>query len=232
MKRLKIILNGLVNENPTFALFLGMCPVLITSSSIFSAIGMSICVFFVLFLSNTIISLVKNIVPREIRVPSYILIIATIVTLVDMSVHAFLPSIYTSIGAYISMIVVNCIILGRAESFASKNSVLDSMMDAIGISLGFLVAVTSVAFVREFLGTGKLTFTDFFNSENVYSTPQIIPEAYTISFFTSSAGAFFTLGVAVALINAIKAYKDNKKKEKEANAKKLAMEAAQSAASK
>lgn len=213
MKRLKIILNGLINENPTFALFLGMCPVLITSSSVFSAFGMSICVFFVLFLSNTVISLIKNIVPNEIRVPVFILIIATIVTLVDMLVHAYLPSVYSSIGAYISMIVVNCIILGRAESFASKNSVVDSMMDALGISGGFLIAVLSVAFVREILGTGGITFVSFFNSEATY-TLRIIPEDYTISFFTSSAGAFFTLGVAVALINVVKTYRDNKKKEK------------------
>lgn len=225
MKKGKIILNGIINENPTFALFLGMCPVLITSSNIFSAFGMSICVFFVLFLSNTIISLVKHMVPNEIRVPVFILIIATIVTLVDMLVHAFLPSVYSSIGAYISMIVVNCIILGRAESFASKNSVVDSMMDAIGISAGFLGAVLSVAVVRELLGTGALQFVDLFNAENTF-TLRIFPEEYAISFFTSSAGAFFTLGVAVAIINAIKNHKDNVKKEKALKEKQAALKQA------
>ncbi len=213
MKKSKIILNGIINENPTFSLFLGMCPVLITSSSVFSAFGMAICVFFVLFMSNTVISLLKHLVPNEIRVPVYILIIATIVSLVDMLVHAFIPSVYMSIGAYISMIVVNCIILGRAESFASKNSVVDSMLDAIGISAGFLVAVISVSFFRELLGTGGITFVDFFNNENTF-TLKIIPDDYVISFFQSSAGAFFSLGIAVALISFIKNIKENKKKEK------------------
>lgn len=218
MKKLKIILNGILNENPTFVLLLGMCPVLITSSSLFSAFGMSICILFVLLMSNTIISLLKKIIPNQIRVPMYILIIASVVTLVDMLVHAYIPSVYNSIGSYISMIVVNCIILGRAESFASKNSVLDSIMDALGISIGFCFAVLCVAFVRELLGTGGLTFVDLFNSSNKF-TLQIIPKDYAIPFFTQPAGAFFTLGVEVAIMNAIKNHNENKKKEKAAKAK-------------
>ena len=223
---------GIIRENPVFVSLLGMCPTLATTKSVESAIGMGILVILVLIGSNVLISLLRNIIPGEVKIPCYIVVIATFVTIVKMLTQAFVPALYSSLGVFISLIVVNCIILGRAEAFASKHGPVASFMDAIGTGIGYTIALIIVAFIREFLGTGKLTFTDFFNSENVYSTPQIIPEAYTISFFTSSAGAFFTLGVAVALINAIKAYKDNKKKEKEANAKKLAMEAAQSAASK
>ena len=135
MKKGKIILNGIINENPTFALFLGMCPILATSTTIYSAIGMSVCVFLVLLLSNITISLVSKITPNEIRIPVYIIIIATIVSAISMLVEAFAPGVYSTLGAYLQLIVVNCIILGRAESFASKNNVVDSIMDAIGISL-------------------------------------------------------------------------------------------------
>lgn len=220
MKKLKIILNGIINENPTFVLLLGMCPVLITSSSMFAAFGMAICILFVLILSNVIISALKNVIPNEIRVPSYILVIATVVTLVDMLVHAYLPEIYNSIGSYISMIVVNCIILGRAESFASKNSVIDSLMDAIGISVGFFVAVFAVAFVRELLGTGCLDF-----SKIGGAVVRIIPDKYVIPFFTTQAGAFCSLGMAIAIINAFKNHNENVKKEKEKAAKLAATKA-------
>ena len=125
MKKISILLNGIIKENPTFVLFLGMCPILATSKSIYSAIGMSVCVFLVLLLSNIIISLVSKFTPDEIRIPVYIIIIATIVTVISMLVEAYAPGIYSTLGAYLSLIVVNCIILGRAEAFASKNSVVD-----------------------------------------------------------------------------------------------------------
>ena len=169
MKKSKIILNGIINENPTFVLFLGMCPILATSTSVYSAIGMSVCVFLVLLLSNTIISLVSRITPDEIRIPVYIIIIATIVSAISMLVEAFAPGIYSTLGAYLQLIVVNCIILGRAEAFASKNTVLESFFDALSMGFGFLFAICSIALVREFFGTSGLVFTNPFTGKEIFS---------------------------------------------------------------
>ncbi len=220
MKKGKIILNGIINENPTFVLFLGMCPVLATSASIYAAIGMSVCVFLVLLLSNTIISLVSRITPNEIRIPVYIIIIATIVSAISMLVEAFAPGIYSTLGAYLQLIVVNCIILGRAEAYASKNSVVDSIMDAIGISVGFLMSMFIVAFIRELLGTGCISMKDL--SGNDLFSVRIIPEGYNISLFNQPAGAFLVLGICVACFVAIKDAIANKKA---AKAKKAASKA-------
>lgn len=209
MKKGKIILNGIINENPTFALFLGMCPVLAVSSSIYSALGMSVCVFLVLLLSNIFISLVRKIVPGEIRIPVYIIIIATIVSVVDMLTQAFASGIHSVLGSYLQLIVVNCIILGRAESFASKNTVVDSIMDAIGISIGFLMAMFIVSFIRELIGTGCISMNDL--SGNELFSVRIIPDGYQISIFTQPTGAFLTLGFVVAAFNAIKNSKQEKK---------------------
>ena len=173
MSKGKIILNGLIKENPIFVLFLGMCPVLATSGSVYSAIGMSVCVFLVLLLSNIIISLVSKITPDEIRIPVYIIIIATIVSTISMLVEAFAPGIYSTLGAYLQLIVVNCIILGRAESFASKNNVVDSIMDAIGIAGGFLIAMLCVSLIREVVGTGQLVMKDL-NGKEIFQL-RIIP---------------------------------------------------------
>lgn len=138
MKKLKIFLNGLIYENPTLVIFLGMCPALGTTDTIEHAIYMSLCVLAVLLLSNVIISLIRKIVPNEVRIPVYIIIIATLVSIVDMIFHAYLPyDVYQALGSFISLIVVNCIILGRAESFASKNGVVDSIFDALGYACGF-----------------------------------------------------------------------------------------------
>ena len=208
-----IIKNGIIKENPTFVLFLGMCPVLATSSSIYSAIGMSVCVFLVLLLSNIIISLVAKITPNEIRIPVYIIIIATIVTAISMLVQAFAPGIYSTLGAYLQLIVVNCIILGRAEAFASKNSVGDSIKDAIGMSVGFLMAMFAVAFVREFFGTGAISMSNLEGAQ-IFKL-QIIPEKYAISLLTESAGAFLVLGIAVAVFTAIISKSEEKKKAKQ-----------------
>ena len=173
MKKSKIILNGIINENPTFVLFLGMCPILATSVSVYSAIGMSVCVFLVLLLSNILISLISKITPDEIRIPVYIIIIATIVSAISMLVEAFAPGIYSTLGAYLQLIVVNCIILGRAEAFASKNNVVDSIMDAIGISLGFLASMVVVALFREVIGTGQIVMKDL-NGQEIFAW-RIIP---------------------------------------------------------
>lgn len=209
MKKSKIILNGIINENPTFVLFLGMCPILATSASIYSAIGMSVCVFLVLLLSNIIISLVSKITPNEIRIPIYIIIIATIVSTISMLVQAFAPGIYSTLGAYLQLIVVNCIILGRAESYASKNNVVDSIMDAIGISIGFFFSMFAVAFIRELIGTGAIAMNDL--SGNEIFKLQIIPVKYAIKLFVQPTGAFLVLGVCVAAFTAIKESIESKK---------------------
>lgn len=209
MKKGKIILNGIINENPAFVLFLGMCPVLGTSSTIYEAIGMSVCVFLVLLLSNIVISLIGKITPNEIRIPVYIIIIATIVTVICMLVETFAPGIYNVLKKFLPLIVVNCIILGRAEAFASKNNVVDSIMDAIGISIGFFGAMFIVAFIREFIGTGAISMKDL--SGNLLFSLQILPKEYTIPMFSEATGAFLVLGICVAAFVAIKENVEAKK---------------------
>ena len=213
MSKGKIILNGIINENPTFVLFLGMCPVLATSATLYSAIGMSVCVFLVLLLSNICISLIGRITPNEIRIPVYIIIIATIVTVISMLTNAFAPGIYSTLGAYLQLIVVNCIILGRAEAFASKNKVVDSIMDAIGISVGFLMAMFVVALLRELIGTGCLSMSDL-NGNELFKV-RIIPEGYNIPLTSQPTGAFLILGICVAAFSAIKSSSEARKAAKE-----------------
>ena len=211
MKKLKIFLNGLLYENPILVIFLGMCPALGTTNTLENATYMSLCVLFVLVLSNIIISLIRNIVPNEVRIPVYIIIIATLVTIVDMLFHAYLPfEIYKSLGSFISLIVVNCIILGRAESFASKNKVGDSIIDAIGYSAGFAAAIIVVALFREVLGTGCLSWAG--------NSIELFPD-YAISLFASNPGAFIALGIVVAVFTAIM---NSIKERKAAAAKKAA----------
>ncbi len=209
MKKLKVFLNGLLYENPTLVIFLGMCPALGTTGTIENAVYMSLCVLFVLFLSNVIISSIRKIVPNEVRIPVYIIIIATLVSIVDMLFHAYLPyDVYQSLGSFISLIVVNCIILGRAESFASKNKVSDSIIDALGYSAGFAMAIIVVAFFRELIGTGALSWAGH--------SLQIIPSEYAIKLFSTNSGAFITLGLVVAgytaIMEAVKAKKAAKEK--------------------
>ena len=209
MKKLKVFLNGLLYENPTLVIFLGMCPALGTTGTIENAVYMSLCVLFVLFLSNVIISSIRKIVPNEVRIPVYIIIIATLVSIVDMLFHAYLPyDVYQSLGSFISLIVVNCIILGRAESFASKNKVSDSIIDALGYSAGFAMAIIVVAFFRELIGTGALSWAGH--------SLQIIPSKYAIKLFSTNSGAFITLGLVVAgytaIMEAVKAKKAAKEK--------------------
>lgn len=217
MKKISILLNGIIKENPTFVLFLGMCPVLATSKSVYSAIGMSVCVFLVLLLSNILISLVSKITPDEIRIPVYIIIIATIVSVISMFVEAYAPGIHSTLGAYLQLIVVNCIILGRAEAFASKNSVVDSIMDAIGISIGFFISMFCVALIREVIGTGAITMNDLSGKE--WFTLPIFPKDYAIPLFTDAVGAFLTLGICVAVFNVIKESVEKKKAAKAKAAK-------------
>ena len=157
MKRcLERLYNGIIKENPTFVLMLGMCPTLAVTTSAINGLGMGLSTMVVLALSNMIISALRKIIPDKVRIPAYIVIIATFVTIVELLMHAFVPGLYSALGIYISLIVVNCIILGRAESYASKNPVLPSLFDGIGMGLGFTMALTLIGLVREFLGAGTV----------------------------------------------------------------------------
>ncbi len=189
---LKIIKNGIVNENPVFVLMLGMCPTLATTTSAVNGMSMGLATMFVLICSNLVISLIKNLTPDMIRIPVFISVIAAFVTVLQMLMQAFMPSMYATLGLYIPLIVVNCIILGRAESFASKNDALPSIFDGLGIGLGFTVGLTILGACRELLGTGKV-----FNCA-------VFPEDYGMLMFVLAPGAFITLGFLIAIINKFK----------------------------
>ena len=225
MNKIKQTFKKAIVENPIFALFLGLCPVLALSNSFDAAFGMSLAVIAVLIMTNVIISAIRKIVPNEIRIPVYIIIIASVVTIVQMLMSAFMATVYNSLGVYLSLIVVNCIILGRAESFASKNTVLDSLLDAIGIGLGFLLSICTIAVVREFFGTSGLKFTNPFTGKEIFSF--VIAEGeYAIAILTKPSGAFLVFGLLTALVNSITISKQNKKKAQELAAKKAATQKA------
>lgn len=191
--------NGLVKENPTFVLMLGMCPTLAVTTSAINGIGMGLSTTVVLVLSNMLISMLRKIIPDSVRMPAFIVIVASFVTIVQFLMEGFVPGLYASLGIYIPLIVVNCIILGRAESYASKNPVLPSIFDGIGMGLGFTVGLTSIGIVRELIGAGS-----------VFGF-RILPASYEpIAIFILAPGAFFVLSLLVALQNKIK----NKKEEK------------------
>jgi len=192
MNQLDNFTKGFFKESPTFTLLLGMCPTLGVTSSAINGLGMGLATTFVLMMSNIVISLVKNVIPGKVRIPSFIVIIASFVTVVELSMQAYLPSLYKSLGLFIPLIVVNCIVLGRAEAFASKNDVLSSMIDGLGMGLGFSFALTLLGCIREFLGSGKLF------GITVY------PENYGMLIFVLAPGAFIVLGYLIALINRLR----------------------------
>ena len=192
MSNLKVILNGIITENPTFVLLLGMCPTLGTTSSAINGMSMGLATMFVLICSNIVISAVKNLIPDMVRIPAYIVVIATFVTVVQMCMQAFVPALYATMGLFIPLIVVNCIVLGRAEAFAAKNGEVASACDGIGIGLGFTLALTLLGACRELLGTGKL-----FNLT-------LVPEEYGSLIFVLAPGAFIVLGYLVAIVNKLR----------------------------
>lgn len=207
----KTILAGIISENPVFVSLLGMCSTLATTKSLEAALGMGILVLLTLIGSNVLISLLRNIIPQEAKIPCYIVIIATFVTIIKMLCQAFVPALYSGLGVFISLIVVNCIILGRAEAFASKNGPLASFMDAIGTGIGFTMALCIIAIIREILGTGAITIGEYFPLPNKIII-HIFPESIAISLFTLPAGGFLTLGCVLAFIAWRKNKKDEKKK--------------------
>lgn len=193
MNRLRIIYNGIVTENPTFVLLLGMCPTLGTTGSALTGMSMGLATAGVLICSNMAISAIRPLVPDKVRIPAYIVVIATFVTVLQMLMQAYLPALNESLGIFIPLIVVNCILLGRAEAFASRHGVLDSCLDGIGIGTGFTIALTLLGAVRELLGTG-----------HIFSIG-IFPESYGSLIFVLAPGAFIALGFLIALINHLKA---------------------------
>jgi electron transport complex protein RnfE len=189
MSYLKTIKNGLIDENPTFVLLLGMCPTLATTSSAINGMSMGLATAFVLVCSNIVISAIKNLIPDQVRIPAYIVVIASFVTILQMCMQAFLPDLYKSLGLFIPLIVVNCIVLGRAESFASKNGIISSGADGTGMGLGFTLALTLLGLCRELIGTGKIFGLTIF------------PEHYGALIFVLAPGAFLALGYLIAAVN-------------------------------
>ena len=187
-KALNTVLNGILRENPVFALVFGMCPTLATTTSAINGMSMGLATTFVLICSNVVISLLKNLVPDKVRIPAFIVVIATFVTMVQLLMQAYLPAIYEVLGLFIPLIVVNCIVLGRAEAFAAKNTVGLSALDGLGMGLGFTLALTLIGAVRELLGTGSLF------GMNLYS------ETYGMLIFVLAPGAFIVLGYLMALV--------------------------------
>ena len=189
MNKMQIVLNGILKNNPTFVLVLGMCPTLGTTTSAINGLGMGVATMAVLIMSNLVISLIKNFIPDKVRIPAFIVVIASFVTIIQMLMQAYVPSLYASLGVFIPLIVVNCIILGRAEAFASKNGALDSILDGVGIGLGFTIALTLIGAVREILGSGAI----FGMSLGVANYMPLV--------FVLAPGGFLVLGYLMVLFN-------------------------------
>ena len=190
------LFNGLIKENPTFVLMLGMCPTLAVTTSAINGVGMGLTTTAVLIMSNIIISMLRKVIPDGVRIPAFIVVIASFVTIVELLLKAYIPSLYDALGLYIPLIVVNCIILGRAESYASKNGVIYSAFDGLGMGLGFTIALTAIGLIRELIGNG--TVFDI----------AVLPESYEpLTIFILAPGAFFVLAFLVALMNKLKMIK-------------------------
>lgn len=194
MNQWKNFTKGLIKENPTFVLLLGMCPTLGTTTSAINGLGMGVATMFVLVMSNVVISLVKNLIPAKVRIPAFIVIIASFVTVVEMAMQAYLPAIYASLGVFIPLIVVNCIILGRAEAFASKNNILSSTVDGLGMGMGFTLSLTMLGAVREIFGAGA-----------IFGFKFIPATADAILIFVLAPGAFIALGYLLVVFNKLTA---------------------------
>lgn len=186
MGKLKLITDGIIKNNPTFILVLGMCPTLGTTTSAINGLGMGVATMFVLILSNMVISAIAKVIPDKVRIPSYIVVIASFVTILQLLLQAYVPSLYETLGLFIPLIVVNCIVLGRAEAFANKNNVLDSALDGVGVGLGFTIALTLIGAVREILGSGSIFGWKFLEGDGMLA-------------FVLAPGAFLVLGYLLVL---------------------------------
>ena len=191
MSQLKNFTKGFIKENPVFVLFLGLCPVLGTTTSAINGLGMGLATAFVLTMSNLVISIIKNFIPDKVRIPAFIVIIASFVTIVELTMQAYVPALFEALGLFIPLIVVNCIVLGRAEAFASKNSLLSSVIDGFGMGLGFTLALVMLGGVREILGSGSIFGIKFIQGEGMI-------------LFVLAPGAFIVLGYLIMLMQKIK----------------------------
>ena len=198
--KLNILTKGFFKENPTLILVLGCCPTLAVTTSVTNALGMGAATTFVLLMSNMLISALKNVIPDKVRIPSYIVIIATFVSMIDLLIQGFLPSLSASLGVFIPLIVVNCIVLGRAEAFANKNTVFDSLLDGLGMGIGFTIALTLIGGIREILGSGS------------FLGYQFIPSEYNMLIFVLAPGAFLVFGFVMAAVRFIVNKREEKKK--------------------
>jgi electron transport complex protein RnfE len=198
--KLNILTKGFFKENPTLILVLGCCPTLAVTTSVTNALGMGAATTFVLLMSNMLISALKNVIPNKVRIPSYIVIIATFVSMIDLLIQGFLPSLSASLGVFIPLIVVNCIVLGRAEAFANKNTVFDSLLDGLGMGIGFTIALTLIGGIREILGSGS------------FLGYQFIPSEYNMLIFVLAPGAFLVFGFVMAAVRFIVNKREEKKK--------------------
>ena len=201
---MSILLKGLLRENPVFVLILGTCPTLATTTTVDGAFGMGLATMAVLICSNIVISALRKFIPETVRIPCYIVVIAGFVTIVQMLIHAFIPDLYETLGVYLALITVNCIILGRAEMFASKNSVGKSALDGIGMGIGFTIALLAMAIVREVIGAGSFAGNEI---------PFLVENGLTISVFAKAPGGLLVYGLLIAVVNKITKGKLIKKKE-------------------
>lgn len=212
-KLLNGLKRGIITENPILVLVLGMCPTLATTSSMATAVGMGVAATIVLICSNIFVSLLRKIIPDKVRIAAYIVVIATFVTIVEMALHAFVPSLYDALGLFLPLIVVNCIILGRAEAYASKNNVLDSAIDGLSMGIGFTFSLLIVATIRELLGGGTLFAGSWFGIESegitVFSKPALM--------MSLVPGGFLTLGFVLGMAQFLRTKSAKKKEEKEAD---------------
>ena len=196
------IIKGLIKENPTFVLILGMCPTLGTTTSLETGLGMGLSVLFVLILTNAAIASIRKIVPSEIRIPVYIVVIALVVTLLEWLLQAYVTPLYEALGIFLPLIVVNCIVLGRAEAYASDNTIFDSIFDGMGMGLGFTLGLSTLAFTRELLGTGSVQLLGL----------TLFDASSAASFLVQPPGAFLTLGLLIGIINTVRIDREKKKK--------------------
>ena len=195
----QVFVNGILNENPTFRLVLGTCPTLAVTTSAINGFGMGLSVTFVLLCSNIVVSLLRKVIPNQVRIPAFIVVIATFVTMLKLLLQAYIPSLYDSLGLFLPLIVVNCIILARAEAFASKNPVIDSAVDGLGMGIGFTIALTLIGCVRELIGNGSLFGINILGGSY---EPMLI--------LVLASGGFLTYGILLGIINAITNHRANK----------------------
>jgi len=207
-----VLTTGIFKENPVFKMLLALCPVLGVTASLTNGVGMGVIVIFSLAISNALIAMVARFTPDEVRIPVFITLIATLITAVEMTIQAFMPALFAALGIFLPLVVTNCIMLGRAESFAAKNKILPSILDGIGFGTGFALAVTLLAFIRELLGTGGIDFFGLFQF-------QLFPQQFAISLFVQPLGAFIALAFIIGIMTSMALSKEDQKKEAERLAK-------------